>query len=135
MIRSFDHIQLAMPPGGEGLARAFFVGVLKMVEEEKPFPLSEKGGAWFRSGSAIIHVGVEADFQAQRKAHPAFIVDDLDALASRLEANDFEVEWDEALPDRRRFFTPDPFGNRIEFIFNGHGFTQTSNGQDEALDP
>ena len=44
-----DHIQLAMPPGGEELARSFFAGVLEMVEEQKPYPLSERGGAWFRN--------------------------------------------------------------------------------------
>ena len=106
-----------------------------MVEEDKPFPLSKRGGAWFRSGSTIVHVGVETDFQPQRKAHPAFIVDDLDALASRLQAEDFEVKWDEALPDRRRFYTTDPFGNRIEFMFDGHGFTQTNSEQDGAGQP
>ena len=103
-----------------------------MVEEEKPFPLSERGGAWFRSGSVIVHVGVEADFQPQRKAHPAFVVDDLDALASRLQADGFVVKWDDALPDRRRFYTDDPFGNRIEFMFDGHGFAQTHGEQDAA---
>ncbi len=114
-----------MPPGKEDLARAFFEGVLNMVEEDKPYPLSERGGAWFRAGSTIVHVGVETDFQPQRKAHPAFIVNDLDALASRLQAGGYEVKWDDALPDRRRFYTADPFGNRIEFMFDGHGFTQS----------
>ena len=123
-IRSLDHIQLAMPPGGEDLARAFFGGVLEMDEEAKPFPLSERGGVWFRSGGAIVHLGVEAEFLAQRKAHPAFVVDDLEALAVRLEAGGYEVRWDEALADRRRFYTSDPFGNRIEFMFDGHGFGQ-----------
>lgn len=30
--------------------------------------------------------------------------------------------WDDALPDRRRFYTTVPFGNRIEFIAQGDGF-------------
>ena len=121
---SLDHIQLAMPPQKEDLARSFFAGILEMIEEEKPFPLSERGGVWFRSGSTIVHLGVEEDFRPQRKAHPAYIVDDLDALASRLQAESYEVKWDDALPGRRRFYTADPFGNRIEFLYDGHGFTQ-----------
>ena len=114
-----------MPPGKEELARSFFGEMLEMEEEQKPFPLSERGGVWFRAGSAIVHVGVEEDFQPQRKAHPAFIVDDLDALASRLLAGGYEIQWDESLLERRRFYTADPFGNRIEFMFDGHGFTQS----------
>lgn len=120
-----DHIQLAMPPGEEEKARSFFVGILDMVEEEKPFPLSERGGVWFRSGNTVIHVGVETEFRPQRKAHPGFIVNDLDALVDRLETQEYEIAWDSALSSRRRFYTTDPFGNRIEFIDDGHGFSQT----------
>lgn len=29
---------------------------------------------------------------------------------------DFEVEWDDLLPGYRRFYSFDPFGNRIEFL-------------------
>ena len=61
---------------------------------------------------------------AQRKAHPAFCVQDIDALARRLEEAAFPAVWDDALPDRRRFYTSDPFGNRIEFIREGDGFGQ-----------
>ena len=129
IIKGLDHIQLAMPPGGENLARSFFGELLGMTEEEKPSPLSERGGAWFRTGNTIVHVGVEADFQPQRKAHPAFVIDDLDALAARLEAAGNEVKWDDSLPERKRFYTSDPFGNRIEFMLNGDGFSQSLRGR------
>ena len=119
-----DHVQLAMSPGGEERARAFFSSILGMREEEKPVPLSGRGGAWFRTGGAVLHLGVEEGFRPQRKAHPAFLVGDLEALAGRLAAADHAVEWDEALPGRRRFYSADPFGNRIEFIADGDGFSQ-----------
>ena len=121
-----DHIQLAMPPGQEDRARAFFIDLLGMHEEAKPFPLSERGGAWFRRGEVILHLGVEATFQPQKKAHPAFLVADLNALAARLAAADYAVDWDDALPERRRFYSSDPFGNRIEFMADGDGFSQKS---------
>ena len=93
-----------------------------MAEDEKPEPLRARGGCWFRGGTALVHVGIEADFRPQRKAHPAFVVEDLEALAARLEAAGHPVSWDEVLPDRKRFYTADPFGNRIEFLRAGDGF-------------
>ena len=119
-----DHIQLAMPAGREDEAREFFSGLLGMVEDEKPGPLSERGGCWFRSGTTIVHVGVDPEFRPQGKAHPAFLFGELDQLAGRLEAAGHDVSWDEALPDRRRFYSADPFGNRIEFMAEGDGFSQ-----------
>ena len=95
-----------------------------MAEEQKPYPLSERGGAWFRSADTIVHLGVESEFRPQKKAHPAFLVSNLDQLAAKLADCGYEVKWDEALPDRRRFYCADPFGNRIEFMADGDGFSQ-----------
>lgn len=124
MLTRLDHLQLAMPPGGEDRAREFWVGLLGMQEEAKPEPLASRGGCWFRAGAVILHLGVEKDFAPQRKAHPAFCVRDLDGLAARLAAAGYPVTWDEALPERRRFYTADPFGNRIELMRDGDGFGQ-----------
>ena len=119
-----DHVQLACAPGGEAKARKFFGELLGMEEEEKPESLRDRGGCWFRAGSAIVHVGVDRVFQPQKKAHPAFLVEDLVALAERLERAGYTVEWDHALKDRERFYTSDPFGNRIEFMAAGAGFSE-----------
>jgi len=120
----FDHIQLAMPEGQESQARLFFGGILGMTEEEKPYPLSDKGGCWFRSGEVIIHIGVDRPFRAQKKAHPAFLIENLDVLAKKLIDAGYDVSWDEALSERRRFYSTDPFKNRIEFMADGDGFGQ-----------
>ncbi len=111
-----DHVLLAMPPGKETEARAFFVGILGMVEEEKPPRLQSRGGCWFRRDSCKVHVGVDVDFRPQRKAHPAFVVDEIDGLSDRLTQSGHDVVWDDAIPGLRRFFSADPFGNRIEFL-------------------
>jgi catechol 2,3-dioxygenase-like lactoylglutathione lyase family enzyme len=103
-----DHVQVAAPPGCEAEARAFYGGVLGLREVEKPTALQARGGVWFEQ----LHVGVEEDFRPARKAHPAFVVDDLDALASRIG----DVHWDDAVPGVRRFYAFDPFGNRLEFL-------------------
>ncbi len=119
-----DHVQLAMPPGGEETARRFYVGVLGLVEVEKPEPLASRGGCWFEAGRVVVHLGVEKDFAPARKAHPAFLVDDLDAARRTLAAAGAPIVGDDALPDVRRFYAADPFGNRIELIGKGDGFSE-----------
>ena len=116
MIAGLDHVQLACPPGGEDQARAFYGGLLGLPEIEKPEPLRARGGVWFECGAHQLHVGVEDDFRPARKAHPALRVDDLDALAARLAAAGRRVDWDDALPGVRRFYTADPWGNRVELL-------------------
>ena len=113
-----DHVQIAAPPGCESEARHFFGQLLGLVEVVKPEPLRERGGAWFEIGAQQLHVGVEEEFEPARKAHPALRVDadTLDALAQRLAAAGVKVQWDAALEDARRFYTEDPWGNRIELL-------------------
>lgn len=117
-IEGIDHVQLAAPAGCEEEARRFFGGLLGLPEIEKPEPLRARGGAWFQTGGQQIHVGVDGSFAPARKAHPALRVraGELDGLARRLEAAGAKVDWDEALDGRRRFYTADPWGNRLELI-------------------
>ena len=110
-----DHYQLAIPEGGESDARAFFVDLLGMREVPKPRNLSPSG-CWFESYSVRLHIGVDPDFAPARKAHPAFLVDDLGTLRKRLETAGVETRDDVAIEGYARFFTHDPFGNRLEFM-------------------
>jgi catechol 2,3-dioxygenase-like lactoylglutathione lyase family enzyme len=118
MVLRVDHVQLAIPAGAENACRAFFVGVLGLREIEKPAALAARGGLWLRSGDAELHLGVERDFKPAQKAHPGFAVTDIVALAARVADAGHEVRWAEAseIPGRRRFFTDDPVGNRLEFL-------------------
>lgn len=115
-MRRLHHVQLAMPRGAEQEAREFFAGVLGMTEVPKPAALASRGGAWFTSGEVELHLGVDDAFVPARKAHPAIVVDDLDALADRLTAAGLEARWDTEFPGHRRIYADDPFGNRIEFL-------------------
>jgi catechol 2,3-dioxygenase-like lactoylglutathione lyase family enzyme len=116
MITGVDHVQLAMPRGGEDAARAFYGGLLGMSELAKPAVLAVRGGCWFASGNAVLHLGVEEPFRPARKAHPALLVDDLDGLFAALtSAGHACVRADGEIPWVRRFHTHDPFGNRVEF--------------------
>jgi catechol 2,3-dioxygenase-like lactoylglutathione lyase family enzyme len=111
-----DHVQLAMPPGGEDAARGFYRDLLGMAEEPKPEELAGRGGCWFRDGGVELHLGVEADFRAARKAHPALRVSGFADLVERLRQAGCPVEEDRQLPGVERVFVADPFGNRIELI-------------------
>ena len=125
MITRLDHIQLTMPAGQEAAARKFFGGLLEMEEETKPPAYAVRGGCWFRSGNnVLVHASVEQGFLPQKKAHPAFCVSDLEALCTRLSAEGFPIIPETTLPDRKRVYTTDPFGNRIELIQDGDGFGQ-----------
>lgn len=122
-IIALDHIQLAMPPGGEAEARRFYGQVLGLTEMPKPEPLVSRGGCWFEGPGLSLHLGVERGFKPARKAHPAFRVADLSEAQRALEAAGAPVVPDNTLPYVSRFYTADPFGNRIEFIQNGEFVT------------
>ncbi len=113
---SIDHIQTAAPVGCEDVARQFYGGTLRLDEIEKPEQLRLQGGCWFRCGRHQVHIGVEPDFRPARKAHPAFAVVHFEALRTSLLAKGFEVKDDNNLSGIRRFYTSDPWGNRIEFV-------------------
>jgi catechol 2,3-dioxygenase-like lactoylglutathione lyase family enzyme len=117
-IIGLDHVQIAAPAGCEPDARHFFGELLGLSELEKPEPLQQRGGVWFALGQQQLHIGVEKAFAPAQKAHPALSVSpgQLDALAARLAAAGAEVVWDDALPGVRRFYSEDPWGNRLEFV-------------------
>jgi catechol 2,3-dioxygenase-like lactoylglutathione lyase family enzyme len=111
-------VQVAAPVGGEDAARQFYGGLLGLSELQKPEALRARGGVWFACGEHQLHVGIEPDFSPATKAHPALRValSDLDRLAERLGEAGVEVHWDEAIPNVRRFYVADPWGNRIELV-------------------
>jgi catechol 2,3-dioxygenase-like lactoylglutathione lyase family enzyme len=116
-ILSIDHVQIAMPPGEEDNARAFYIEQLGFTELPKPPELTKRGGAWFQAGNVQLHLGVEADFRPARKAHPAFLVDDLEALTANLQNAGYETDASQPpLDGYKRAHVFDPFGNRIELM-------------------
>ena len=134
-----DHVQLAMPAGGEERARGFYAGVLGLREIPKPADLARpgsppppgargwgcpptppalgaRGGGGYHGGAAHIHLGVEQDFQPAHKAHPALLVDDLEAFVARLTEAGVAFASGKPLDGYVRGDVADPFGNRIELM-------------------
>ncbi len=111
-----DHVQLASPLGAEDIARAFYVGVLGLVEVPKPPSMAARGGAWFEAGEVRVHVGGEEPFVPARKAHPALMID---GLRDFIEASGLDVVWNDEIVGVVRCHVVDPFGNRIELVEAG----------------
>ena len=114
-----DHVQVAMPAGGdaEREARSFFIQMLGFREIPKPTELAKRGGVWFEAGSVQLHLGVEKDFRPAHKAHPAFVVDNLDELIEKIQRAGFKTDMSQPpLIGYKRAHIFDPFGNRIELM-------------------
>ena len=111
-----DHVQLAMPEGREEDADSFYRDLLGFSVVPKPPLLAARGGRWYEAGSVHVHLGVDANFRAATKAHPALLVHDLDALAERLDVAGVTPRWEDDQPGLRHCYVDDPFGNRIELI-------------------
>ena len=125
MITGIDHVQLCCPQGGEELARAFWGGVVGLVEVPKPTELAGRGGCWFRLGPDTgLHVGVLEPFTPQGKAHPALRLADrasLNALVANIEDAGHVVEWAEVPVAEARCKLRDPFGNLVELLVGTTG--------------
>ena len=79
------HVQITVPRGAEGAARAFYCDVLGMREVPKPQALAGRGGLWLAAGGGgddgagprgpLVHVGAEDGVdRAATKAHVAYEV-------------------------------------------------------------
>jgi catechol 2,3-dioxygenase-like lactoylglutathione lyase family enzyme len=113
---AIDHVQIAIPVGGEEKARAFFGKLLGLKELPKPADMAGRGGCWFTLGGRQLHLGIDRNFRPAKKAHVALSTDALDALRVRIEGAGHVIKDDSPVDGRYRFFTEDPFGNRIEFM-------------------
>jgi hypothetical protein len=109
-----------VPPGTVGDATRYYGELVGLEPIERPDTMGGVG-VWFRAGMQELHISEHEPFVPAAKAHPAFELgpDELDLLASRLDAAGAEVRWDDRLPGARRFYSFDPAGNRVEFLSRG----------------
>lgn len=115
-LTGIDHIQIAAPQGSEDVARNFYGVLLGMEEITKPDNLKARGGCWFQCGSQEVHIGIQPDFSPAKKAHPGFTVNALEQLQLNLQEAGYMISEEPPIDGRSRFFTHDPFGNRVEFL-------------------
>jgi catechol 2,3-dioxygenase-like lactoylglutathione lyase family enzyme len=115
-ILSLDHVQLAIPVGGEERARSFYVGILGLTEVEKPASMAGRSSIWFAAGPVNLHLGVEEDFHPAKRAHPALVVDTIDDIVAACKSAGLPTRADISFNDFRRVHVFDPFGNRLELM-------------------
>jgi catechol 2,3-dioxygenase-like lactoylglutathione lyase family enzyme len=89
---------------------------LGLREVAKPPQLAERGGAWFENGHVKIHIGVDKEFRAARKAHVALLVEDVGTLMERCRSLGCEIVDDDPLAGFARVYVYDLFGNRLELM-------------------
>lgn len=118
MALRIHHVQIAIPRGGESRADAFYADLLELRRVEKPAELRHLGGVWFALADegAQFHLGIEEPFRPARKAHVAILVPDLARTQASLEAAGHPIVVESQLDGYRRFYTEDPFGNRLEIL-------------------
>ncbi|CUA80017.1 VOC family protein [Anoxybacillus suryakundensis] len=116
VVKRLDHVQICVPIGAEDEARAFYTGVLGFTEIEKPETLKASGGLWYKVGDIELHIGVENREGYRSKSHPAFEVENIEAVRRYLEEKGVMTKDEKAIPGVTRFSFLDPFQNRIEFL-------------------
>lgn len=115
-VYAVEHVQLAIPPNGENLARVFYGDILGLREKPKPEHLSQNGGVWFEQYDLKLHLGVDRNFCPSKKSHPGLLVEDLDELVSRCEHSGYEIATGKGFESYRQVYVTDPFGNRLELL-------------------
>ena len=115
-ILNLDHLQVAIPTGGEEAARSFYIGILGFSEQSKPASMAGRNSIWLTAGPVNLHLGIEADFHTAKRAHPAFTVNNLDEIVSACERAGLVTKPDTPVGNFRRTHVFDPFGNRIELM-------------------
>ncbi|RIN28944.1 glyoxalase [Staphylococcus succinus] len=114
--QGIDHVQVAAPPNKEDIAREFYSDKLGFPEIQKPENLAKRGGVWFQVVNHQLHIGTENDFTSAKKAHPAFEVNNINNLKTKLIEKNAKIIEDDNLEGAERFYLHDPFGNRLEFL-------------------
>ena len=116
-LKAVHHVQISIPTAAEDEARAFYCGVLGLIEIPKPESLAGRGGFWLQLGDTQIHFGTEDGVdRTKTKAHAAYLVTDLEMWRKKLSSAGCDVLDGIPIPGYKRFEFRDPFGNRVEFL-------------------
>ena len=111
---TLEHVSITTPHDLEEQVVGWYRDSLGLEPMEKPSGTRELG-AWFQIGDQQVHVTVD-EHNPPKVAHFGLIVDDFEEVVAALRASGSHIEQARDIPGRRRFYTRDPAGNRIEII-------------------
>lgn len=112
-----QHVSVSIPFGAQDSVRAFYGGILGLIEKEPPQSLAHLNLVWFAAGDGEMELHFLPDPYLPDKADPGHFcleVDDLEAYRRKLIEAGVKIIEAEPIPNRPRFFCRDPFGNRLE---------------------
>lgn len=110
-----QHVSVPRPKGSEEEARAFYGGVLGLLEIPVPESIRRQDLIWFDIGGQELHLFAEEPAGDTSRRHFCIEVSDLESVRGRLKQAGYRIEEATPIRNRPRFFCHDPFGNRIEF--------------------
>ena len=113
-VLSLEHVSITSPEELEEDVVSWYRDCLGLVELDKPEGTRDKG-AWFQIGEQQVHVTID-EHNPPEKAHFGLVVDDFGEIVERLRGAGCHLEQARSIPGRRRFYTRDPAGNRVEII-------------------
>lgn len=113
-VNKLDHVHISAPGELEEEVIAWYERTLGLARIEKPEGTQPRG-AWFSVGGQEVHISRD-EHNPPHLSHFGLTVDDLDAVVTTLREAGCHIEQASQIPGRRRFYTRDPAGNRIEFL-------------------
>lgn len=113
-----QHVSIPRPPGEESAdrARAFYAGVIGLIEKPVPSTIAHLDLVWFKIGEETeLHVFSEVDSDHKSGRHFCLNVGDVEAMRRAIDQGGYETWSPQEIGGRPRFFCRDPFGNVVEF--------------------
>jgi catechol 2,3-dioxygenase-like lactoylglutathione lyase family enzyme len=114
-IRGLDHVTITAPEELETDVLEFYGTFLGLRRLDKPEGGTGSPGTWFAVGDVQLHVARDSH-NPPPTAHFAVTVGDFDVAVERLRDSGYHIEQAHPVPGRRRLYTRDPAGNRIEIV-------------------
>ena len=116
--RRINHVTLAVPAGEHAKVREFYGQVLGLQEVRRPEALGAIYDIiWYELLDILLHIDFTPPWtKPAENRHIAVEVKDLDIVRAYLKENGVEIREAVPIPDRKRFYVLDPFGNYFEFI-------------------
>ena len=109
-----EHVHITTPEELETEVVDWYRNCLGLDVLEKPEGTKQQG-TWFQLGTQELHLSID-EHNPPKIAHFCVVVDSFDPVIERLRDGGSHIEQATEIPGRRRFYTRDPAGNRIEVM-------------------
>jgi catechol 2,3-dioxygenase-like lactoylglutathione lyase family enzyme len=116
---SLEHVAITCPDDLVDDVIGFYEDVFGLQRLTKPEGARPKG-AWLKLGVGELHISID-EHNPPKAAHFAIQVSDLDEAVTRLRNANCHIEQAAPVVGRKRFYTRDPAGNRIEVLTKDPG--------------